>query len=289
MLRAPVINRGDWLKQASQTLWASKNTSTPRLDAELILAHVLKVERIELHSHPELILSKTAKQKADILLERRTTGYPIAYLLGHKEFFGHNFIVSSHVLIPRPETENLVSLAIELTKTIDSDFLKIADIGCGSGAIGLSLGLALHRLNLPYQITLSDISPEALRICRKNRTQLGVLNTKIIQQNLLQNQPESYHLIIANLPYVSSSWQVGPEIKFEPSSAIFADHEGLDLIYQLIEQICRQTSLVDNGWLVLEFDPCQQLAITQKLHAHGFSNIKHSHYATVAQFNTHQL
>lgn len=276
-------NRGKWLKQASQYLKSNSNTTTPHLDAELILAHVLNMERIALHTHPEITLTKDAQRKANRLLQKRASNYPLAYITGHKEFFGYDFIISPDVLIPRPETEELVEQTISISKTIDARPIKIADVGCGSGVIGLSLSLELNQLEIPYETTLSDIDPKALEVCRQNQIKLGVMNTKIVRNNLLENTTKKYHVITANLPYISTAWKISVEVEFEPKSALFADNSGLTLINQLIGQIKEQQNLQPNGWLILESDPRQQKLVAERLQRNDFKNIKHINYITVAQ------
>lgn len=283
-LKLANLSYSNWLNQADQELLLSNNTSTPRLDAELILSHVLGVERISLHAHPETILSNIDKNKADKLLRKRSIGYPIAYIVGHKDFFNYSFTVSPSVLIPRPETEELVATTLKLILKSRIKPIDIIDVGCGPGTIGLTLALELKKLSVPYFITLSDISKNSLKICHKNRSKLGVLNTKIIHNNLLNNNHNAYDIIIANLPYVATSWKTGIETKFEPQSALFSDANGLGLIYRLIKQVSDQKSLRRNGWLVLESDPCQQKMIAKQLELHNFKKISHADYVTVAQY-----
>ncbi|MGI6612347.1 MAG: peptide chain release factor N(5)-glutamine methyltransferase [Candidatus Nanosyncoccaceae bacterium] len=282
MMTKTATNRGKWLEQASQYL-KSNGIVTPQLDSELILAHVLNVERINLHTHPEATLTIDEQKIANRLLQKRAVSYPVAYITGQKEFFGYDFIVSPDVLIPRPETEELVEQAINISKTIDARPIKIADVGCGSGVIGLSLSLELNQLEIPYRTTLSDIDPKALEICRQNQIKLGAMNTKVIRNNLLENITEKYDIITANLPYVSTAWEIGAEVEFEPKSALFADDNGLTLISQLIDQIKDQRNLHPNGWLILESDPRQQKLITEKLQRNDFKNIKRTNYITAAQ------
>ncbi len=283
--RLAIINRGDWLSQANQQLRLKSDTATPQLDAELILAYVLDVKRIDLHTHPEVILTEDEHKRANQMLQKRIANYPLAYLTGHKEFFGRDFIVSPDVLIPRPETEELIQQILDIIiPIINAHPIKIADIGCGSGAIGLSLALELERLKAPYKIDLYDISKKALKICKQNQSNLEVLNTKIIQNDLLVNITKNYDVITANLPYVSTDWEINTEAKFEPGSALFADGGGLNLIYRLINQIMEQHNLNPKDWLVLESDPRQQAQLFKRLQKYGFSQIKHAGYVTAAQY-----
>ena len=278
---ASKINRTTWLKNATDRLRLARiNSLEPRLDAELILSHVLNIKRLELHTNPLTELPPKIQTKADHLLELRSTGYPLVYILGYKEFYGRNFLVTPDVLVPRPETESLVEIALQkLQNWPKNTTSKIADIGTGSGAIGLTLGL---ESKCHCQIDLIDIGPKALQVCQKNADLYSVLNTKFVQNNLLENCNKKYHLIAANLPYVDRTWQFGDEIKHEPAIALFAEKNGLELIFKLIDQIVNQQNLESNGCLLLESDPIQQPAIAAKLTQAGFDKITHSDFVTVA-------
>ena len=283
MPQANEISYVTWLKTATDRLRLAKiNSLEPRLDAELILSHALGIERLKLHLNPSTKLLPKIKDKADRLLQLRLTGYPIAYILGYKEFYGRNFFVTPDVLIPRPETEELIKISLQKLQTWPNNTtIKLADIGTGSGAIGLTI--ALENKNI-YKLDLIDISNQALQICQKNANLYSVTNTKFIQSNLLKNCRQKYHLITANLPYVDRNWEFGHEIKHEPAIALFAENDGLELIFKLIDQIAAQKNLEPNGWLVLESDLIQQPAIAKKLAQANFDKISHSGFVTSANF-----
>lgn len=275
----PALKTEQWLAKASQDL--KELSSTPRLDAELILGLVLNCSRSHLHAHPEQALSSDELKKAQELLNLRKDHYPIAYILGKKEFYGRDFQVSEAVLIPRPETEELISIVLQICQKNKLQSPQILDVGTGSGAIGLTLACELKECGA--QATLSDISPSALGICRHNQEALKIVNTKIVQSDLLEKINQKYDIIVANLPYVDPSWEVGLELKHEPQNALFAEQGGLFLIDKLIDQIVAKNTLKAGGVLVLESDPEQHQAIKNSTESSGyFQKIYHQGYASVA-------
>ncbi len=285
------MTKKDWLKSATDILVRAKiNSLQPRLDAEIILAFVLGVSRTQLHIISEASeIDKDLRAKADNLIELRSKGYPIAYITGVKEFYGYDFIVTPDVLIPRPETENLVSHVLRLCERSAKDALmNIIDVGSGPGTIGLTVGLELEKRGFTnYQITLSDISEDALKICQKNRDNLGVLNTNIVRHNLLENSAKSYDFILANLPYVDRQSNYGSEIRFEPEVALFSDQHGLKDITNLVKQVAQQDNLRKDGWLLLESDISQKKDLCSILeNTHYFTNISDDSFITLAQRKT---
>ncbi len=264
---------------------------TARLDVELLLAHVLKKDRSWLHAHGDELL--TDKQVDDFtkLIERRAAREPVAYLVGKKEFYGRDFFVTPDVLIPRPETESLVTLTLSLLrvhpltgeKTCN---LRVVDVGTGSGCVGLTLAA-----ELPEQIAelwLVDISPQALAVAKRNHQALLPRRKVYYHQSSLLDmwQPDAvnkplFDCIIANLPYVDRSWERSPETDYEPALALFADEGGCELIYRLIQQA--QRALASAGYLLLEADPTQHRSIVDHAESHGFHHIETQGYAIALQ------
>lgn len=280
------MNINYWIDLASKKLKESRvNSLEPRLDAELILAHVLDVQRTHLHAHPKQELNLSDQKVADGLLARRIKDEPLAYIVGKREFYGYEFRVTSEVLIPRPESELMIEIALKRISETSTRPVRCLDVGCGSGALGLSLALELTKQNIDYQINLSDISPNALKIAKLNRDRLEALNTNFVQKDLLTNSSNQYHFILANLPYLDPEQAYGAELKFEPASALYARQNGLELIYKLINQIVKQKNLTPGGWLLIESEPNQQLTIASYLSRHGFSQIKHQNFITWANFD----
>ena len=229
------MNVSSWLKKAAIS----------RLDAELILANSLGKDRVFLHAHPDYELSETEEKQADSDLERRAKHEPLAYILGYKEFYGRNFIVSPDVLIPRPETEAIINLAKEQKPA------KILDVGTGSGCIAITLKLELPVSN----VSAVDISPKALQIARQNAAKLGA-EIAFSESDLLEKVQGEYDLIVANLPYVDKNWDwLSPELAYEPDLALYAEDSGLYDIKRLVRQA--EAHLTKQGVLMLESDLSQ--------------------------------
>jgi len=252
----------DWLAKASSQL-ASVGIPSARLDAEIILSHTLRKSRTFLHAHSDEQLSDRQVEIANARLQLRIERTPIAYIIGHKEFYGRLFRVTPATLIPRPESETIVTIVKEIISKQLNKTPKIVDVGTGSGCIGISI-----KLEEPHAaIALIDISKHALTVAAHNAKQLGAQVTTM-QSNLLTEYPLNASIIVANLPYVDSSWERSPETNYEPSLALFADNAGLALINKLIPQA--QSHLSPGGDLLLEADPSQHTKIISLANNHGF-------------------
>ena len=211
---------------------------------------------------------------------------PKAYKEGSKEFYGRDFKVSPAVLIPRPETEQMVDAVLSLAgKTFlpgvkpesakISEGARILEIGTGSGCIAITLKLGLPTT----EIWATDVSPEALKVARENAQTLGA-EVKLIQSDLLENQelaefnPE---VVVANLPYVDQNWEWIDKaaLSFEPDTALYAEDDGMALIKKLIEELNEK---IDAGWktkyLLLEADPCQHQALIKYAAERGWQHMK---------------
>lgn len=254
-----------WLAQASHEL-KDLNIASSQLDAEVILSHTIRKPRTYLHAHPDIELEPRIQEIADARLLLRTDRVPIAYIIGHKEFYGRRFKVTASTLIPRPETEDIILIIKNLVPknlSLFNESFRIVDVGTGSGCIGITLKLELPET----EVTLLDISPHALKVAASNASQLGA-DVQSIKSDLLQNYPFRSNIIVANLPYVDSSWERSPETDHEPEIALFASDGGLALIKKLIVQASSQ--VVPNGYIVLEADPSQHAEIVQIGIKHGF-------------------
>lgn len=212
-----------------------KKFETPRLDAELLIAGVLNLERIQLYVKFDQPLSEVEIEKCRQSLRRRIAGEPVAYILGVKDFFGLQFKVNSDVLIPRPETEHIVEKALAWIESEKIDSPKILDLGCGSGCVGLSIVKNVQNANLVGV----DKSEGALAISRANSLSLKVEDrAQFIQCDLLdkesvknifqKNNLEKFDLIVGNPPYIAKDDKlVEPNVvKFEPHMALFSEDQG---------------------------------------------------------------
>ena len=189
------------------------------------------------------------------MIKRRQAGEPLAYIIGHREFFGLDFFIVPGVFIPRPETEILVEKALELAQSRFPPDLLLADVGTGCGAIAISLARKLPQARV-YAI---DISPEALEVARRNCRRYGLENRiQFLQGRLLQPLPQPVHLIVANLPYVPEEElpHLQEEIRhFEPPDALVGGVGGLDLVKALLPEA--RPKLLPGGAVLLEIAPSQ--------------------------------
>lgn len=232
------------LTSASKLLSAKKITSA-YLDAEVLLAFVLKTSREKILAHPERKLSLTQTKKFQSLIARRAKYEPVAYLLGCKLFYGLPIKVSPQVLIPRPETEQLVELVAEYAIKRDSKGSKtpILDVGTGSGCICL----ALKKLLTQAQIWGLELSTGALKLARQNSKNLG-LSIDLLKSDLLAGFKGNLRdaIIVANLPYLDRQElrdffvEVKRGLSYEPAGALFAGRHGLSAYRKLFKQINRR-------------------------------------------------
>ncbi|MBN1879162.1 peptide chain release factor N(5)-glutamine methyltransferase [bacterium] len=251
-----------------------RGISSPRLDAELLLACALHCSRIDLYLNPDKPLSETERLLYKTLIKRRAAREPVAYILGEKEFWRRTFKVDNRVLIPRPETEMLIETALNITK--DSSEVMIADLGTGSGCIAVTLAAELPD----SRIYATDISIEAIALANENARDLNVDEQIIFCSgswfNALQSaaKPGSFDMIVSNPPYIATGLLNGlqPEIsRFEPSLALDGGREGLDP-YIVIVSGAKQW-MKKGGYLILEIGCAQGDRISRYLSDASFDSI----------------
>lgn len=258
------------ITQVTDTLHVA-GVQTARLDSLLITGFVLGLTKAQLLARPEQKISPKDRDEVVALAKRRSLHEPIAYIIGQREFYGRSFYVDRRVLIPRPETENIITMVSELDLPSES---VVVDIGTGSGCIGISLKLSLL---CNAELWLLDTEVGALEVARYNAKNLGCTATTL-QSNLLESLSESIQptIVIANLPYVDHNFPVDTATRFEPSSALFANDNGFQLIEKLIAQA---SSRLQNGsYLVLEMDPWQQERVTHHAKSFGFTPISSTRF-----------
>mgnify|MGYP001114264047 CR=1 FL=1 len=233
-------------------------SDTPALEAQLLIAHLINKPRTWVLAHPEAELSPAQEQALAYYAARRQAGEPLPYILGHWEFFSLDFLVTSAVLIPRPETELLVERALDWLHSHPAR-RSAADIGTGSGCIAIAL--ARHVPDL--QLLATDFSPQALMVAQQNAIRHGVAERiTSVQSNLLELSGEfqPFDLIAANLPYIPNQTLAQlPVSHFEPKLALDGGPDGLDLIRRLLHQA--PAHLSPAGCLLLEIEARQGEAV----------------------------
>ena len=244
-------------------------TETPRLDAELLLGHVLDLDRTQVVAHGEAPVGETAAEAFRGLVARRAAGEPVAYIRGLKEFHGLAFSVDPRALIPRPETERLVDLAVEeivdrLTaapRPPGSPPLRVVDVGTGSGAVAVAVAVELRRRRMLDEVTIlaTDVSADALGVAAENVVSHVLADAvRLLVADLLPPDDVAYDIVAANLPYVRSDAMAGlpRPTSYEPASALDGGPEGLDAIRGLLERLRRH--LASDGVALLEIGADQE-------------------------------
>jgi release factor glutamine methyltransferase len=235
--------------------------SAARLDAQILLAHILGVDRSALYAHPDRVLTPEQEQQYLALLERRAGGEPVAYLTGHKEFYGLDLLVDRRVLIPRPETELLVEAALRVCREkLETGRVPIvADIGTGSGAIPIAI--AVNEPRLPY-LYASDISADALAVAGLNSRRHHVEGRiRLLHGDLDAPLPEPVDVLTANLPYIASGEMEQMQddvLLYEPHQALFSGTDGLVHIERLFTNLAHSSTLSPGAVLLLEIGYAQR-------------------------------
>ena len=247
----------------------NEGIESPRLDAELLLAHVLGVNRAAILTWPDRTLTPKQLTRYRDLAARRAAREPLAYIVGHREFYDLDFVVDARALIPRPETELLVEHALRTVRRIAPEAgtpLQLADVGSGSGAIAVTLAVHLPQATV-YAL---DGSAEALALTTENAHRHGVANrVHPLQGDLLSPLPQPVDLITANLPYVATAeWEhLPPEIRiYEPRVALDGGPDGLTIIRRLLAMV--GPYLQSGGALLLEIGASQGGAATALARQH---------------------
>jgi release factor glutamine methyltransferase len=244
-----------------------QGAESPRLDAEILLAAVRNCQRIQLYTSFDEPADEPTRERFRELVRRRAEGTPVAYLVGHKEFYSFSFRVTPDVLIPRPETELLVVRLLDLAKQRgpDGQRISIADVGTGSGIIAVTIARSLPEA----RITAIDLSPAALAIARENAAAHGVAERiEWIESDLFAAVPTDrrFDFVASNPPYVSSAEfaKLPATVKnFEPRQALEAGPQGTEVIDRLIPAAAER--LNPGGWLLIEISPMIEPAVKELL------------------------
>jgi len=247
---------------------ADRGVENPRLNAEHLLAHALGLKRMELYLQFDRPLTETERAPLRDLVKRRGTREPLQHVLGTAEFHGRTFACDKRALVPRPETEQLVELALELAKAQTAPTLL--DIGTGSGVIALTFALEIPSAT----IHATDLSPDALALSAENAARHALTDRVTFHQaDLLPPGAAKFDLLIANLPYIPADEiaALSPEVRHDPHAALDGGPDGLDLIRRLIDTA--PDRLAPGGALLLEIGAGQADAVNALLSARKFRDI----------------
>ena len=272
-----------FLTMSTQALQAA-NISTARLDSELLLSSRLGLSREWLLAHGDAEIAESQWNELCQLLYLRSQHCPLAYLTGYKEFYGRNFQVNHHVLIPRPESEQIIE-QLNLLLQADDSTKTVIDVGTGSGCLAITIKLEHPELT----VWATDISQPALSVARNNAKNFGLdpdSDLHLAKSDLLSNLPsqQQFDVIVANLPYVNRHWSwLSPELAYEPDLALYddSDSDSLGLIKQLIIQSTHH--LRPHGHLILEMDQQQVSTIIDFAQQHHFRLVSRLPYTITLQ------
>jgi len=267
-----IWNIGRLINWTSQYL-TDNGSESARLDTEILLAEVLGCERIMLYTRFDEDPGDDIRARFRELVKQRAAGCPVAYLVGHKEFFSLKFKVSTDTLIPRPDTEDVVQNVLDLIKGNLVDPKAIADIGTGSGILAVTLARELPGV----QFVASDISDAALNVARQNAEFHDASDRIEFRSGDLCTplQHQTFDVIVSNPPYVSEAEfeQCARDVKeFEPQQALVSGPTGLEVYQRLVPDA--KVRLHPNGWLVLETSPMLAESLKQLLEEQGYRNVE---------------
>jgi len=241
------------------------------VDAEVLLSFVAQKNRTWLYTWPERELSEPQNQQLQILIERRLQGEPVAYLTGQREFWSLTLQVSPDTLIPRPDTELLVEVALELLADRSREHLNIVDLGTGTGAIALAI--ASEQPN--WQVVGLDRIPAAVALAQRNQSHLQISNASFLESDWFSAiDKQQFDLIVSNPPYIEPQdphLEAG-DVRFEPRSALVAEDDGLLDIKKIIAQAPEY--LVEQGWILFEHGYQHAEAVRNLLSERGFFAVK---------------
>jgi release factor glutamine methyltransferase len=245
-------------------------SDTARLDAELLLAHVLGRSRAYLGAHPEIHPATDCVGRYQDLIRRRARSEPIAYLTGEREFWSLPLTITPDVLVPRPETELVVERCLAL---FDSRPIRAIDLGTGSGAIALAL--ASERPD--WQIVATDRSMTALQVARANAARLGFSGVQFLHGDWFEAMaagvpPSGFDLIVSNPPYIAAGDPHLASLRHEPAAALIAGDTGMEALEALLRQ--SPAHLLPVGWLVLEHGHDQGQKLRSALVAAGYARVR---------------
>lgn len=255
------------LSQTSDKLIAYPHCDNASLDARYLLQHVMGFSHTQLITRDQQVLTEAQLAQLQTLVARRENGEPVAYLLGEWDFFGLQLAVNEHVLVPRPETEQLVEWTLDAISAISQP--TVCDLGTGTGAIAISIA---HQ-RPDAKLTAVDSSPEALAVAENNCRENQTSNVQLLQSDWLSSVDECFDCIVSNPPYIGGSEPELALLQHEPQSALVAENHGLADIETIAQQA--QSKLKPNGWLLFEHGHEQAEKVANTLMSLGYRDIQH--------------
>ena len=263
------------LKTNRQALTSAHTLGLERLDAQLLLLHVLarpSQDRAWLLTHDDDHLPSELADAFVLLAKRRLAGEPLAYLVGHKEFFGLHLAIDTRVLVPRPDTETLVDWALDQLLAEDAAaHPHVLDLGTGSGAIALALAHTLQSRKRPARIVAVDASPQALAAASANAVRLA-LDVTFLSSDWFGLVDGRFDLIVSNPPYIADADPHLAQLTHEPLQALTSGADGLDDLRRIITEA--PAHLQARGWLLLEHGYDQSEAVRSLLVQQGFVEVQ---------------
>ena len=255
------------LQQASQNL--ADSSPTARLDAQVLLTHILQCNTAHLLAWPEKKLNEEQVTGYQQLIHQRQQGLPVAHLTGLREFWSLNFSVNDSTLIPRPETETLIEFILD--KFSNREKIKLLDMGTGTGAIAITIASEKPG----WKIFASELSADALKLARDNSNTHQTNNISFVQSNWFNNiKHNDFDIIVSNPPYIANDdpHLLAGDVRFEPQSALSAGATGMDDI----EHLCRHAKnhLKKNAWLIIEHGYNQKQLVSDCFAKNGFTQIE---------------
>lgn len=238
-----------------------------RRNMQIMVAHQLACTRMQLYTQFDRPLGESELVPLREMLKRRGEGVPLQHVLGVVSFHHRDFKSDARALIPRPETEELAEWILSMSM---GDDLKVLDMGCGSGVLGLTL--AAERPT--WHVTLADVSEDALALTKENAAALGIGNARFLRSDLFSAVEGEFDGVVANLPYVPESERpsLSREVMHDPALALFGGADGLDVIRRFIPEAFRR--LKPGGWMVLEIGHDQASQVEEILRSSGFADIE---------------
>jgi len=296
------MNISDWLTKTTKKL-EEAGIGTARLDCLVMLEDATGKDRTHLLAHPETTVQGSTLYSINKQVERRAKHEPLAYIMGKTEFYGRDFIVNKHVLVPRPESETMIELLKQLLmQRADGRGLIIVDVGTGCGALGITAKLELPEL----EVILTDIDQNCLKVAQQNAQKHSV-DIDFVQGDLLdpllnKSNGRQFYLttllnhqrdtrvrrlmtgrfaILANLPYVPDAYTINQAARHEPDIAIFGGPDGLDLYRRLFDQLSQNKQFIDVKYILTESLPPQHKDLVKIAKNHGYKQIQEDDFIQV--------